>query len=116
MAEPDRVRLIHKLRLASDAINAVNKAAKEAEEKTRTRGEKKRKMVAAAPASLKDRVGRGEELPCVEICNSRQHDGGDDEMRADVMEFVTVGGKMPHEVYIELMYLLVPRWDNAYRV
>ena len=102
---------MHKARLVSDAAHAVNKAAKEAE--AMPVEEKKRKMVAAAPAYLKDRVGRGEELPSVEI-NSRQHNDEDD-MRADVLEFVTVGGTMLKELYIELMEHMVPKWDDARR-
>ena len=72
--------------------------------------EKKRKMVAAAPEWLKGRVERGVELPPIEINDRRQHDGDEDEMRADVL-----GGKMLKELYIELMDLMVPRWDDARR-
>ena len=104
--------MLHKAKLLGDAVHAINKAAREAE--GMTRGAKKRKMVAAAPAYLRSRVGRGEELPCVEINSSRQHDE-DDEMIADVLEFVTVGGKMPNEVFIDLMGYLVPKWDDARR-
>ena len=75
-------------------------------------------MVAAAPEWLK-RIGeRGrEELPSIEINDdSRQRDEEDEDvMRADVLEFVTVGGKMPKEVYIDLMEYLVPKWDDARR-
>ena len=78
---------------------------------TRTRGEKKRKMVAAAPAYLKRLVEREEELSFVEI--NSQH-GEDNEMRADALEYVTE--KMPKDVFVELMDLMVPRWDDARRV
>ena len=113
LAEPDRVRIHHKLRRISDATRAVNKAAREAEEKTRTRGEKKQKMVAAAPAYLKSRVGIWEELPFVKVNNWQIY--GEDVMRTDVLEYVTVGGKMPKEVYIDLMEYLVAKWDDARR-
>ena len=61
------MRMIHKARLVSDAIHAIEKAATDAGRQTRAGGAKKRKMVAAAPAYLKGRVERGEELPSIGV-------------------------------------------------
>ena len=65
-------------------------------------------------------MGRGEELPSVEINLRRRRSknkkkNAEDEMRAHVLEYVTVAGKMPEEVYVELMDHLIPKWDDARR-
>ena len=94
--------MLHKAKLLGDAVHAINKAAKEAAD-VRTRGEKKRKMVAAAPEWLKDRVERGEELPSIEINSGSETRNGHEEMMiADVMEYAT-GGELPREVFVDLM-------------
>ena len=56
----DRTSLIHKARSMNDAGHAIIKASR-----GRTRGDQKRKLIAAAPACLKGRVERSglEELP-----------------------------------------------------
>ena len=140
--------MLHKARLVSDDAYA----AKDAEGKARTRGAKKRKMVAVAPVYLRRRVERGEELPAVEIRSEVREERAvdverevrderkrklslfkriirwfrhaeddkdemgaydEDEMRADVLEFVAAGGKLPKAVFIELMEYLLPTWDDA---
>ena len=107
--------MLHKAKLVGDAVHGINNAATEAADMTR--GAKKRKMVAAVPAYLKSRVGRGgEELPSIDInsSSSRRRHGRNEMMIADVMEFVT-GGKMPREVFVDLMGYLVPKWDETRR-
>ena len=93
----------------------MNKAAKEAADMARG-AKRKRKMVAAAPAYLKSRVGRGEELPSIDInsssSSSSSRHGRNEMMIAGVMEFV---GEMSQEVFVELMERLVPEWDDARR-
>ena len=92
----------------NDAQHTVNKAKKDAEGKTKT--EKKRKTLAAAPPYVRRRVERGERLPYPEI---RQLGGEDEEkMRAAVMEHV-IGGEMAKEVYYDVMDFIMPRWNNA---
>ena len=140
--------MLHKARLVSDGFYAIQKAAEDAE--SMNVQEKKRKILAAAPAYLKGRVEKGQELPAVEIRDAidvrreirderkrklslfkritrwfRHDDEKDDidemgphdedEMRADVLEFVATGGKLLKEVFIELMEYLVPTWDDARR-
>ena len=115
----ERVRMLHKARLVSDgcdAIYAVEKATEDAEGTIRTRGEKKRMMVAAAPAYLKDRVERGEEFPSAKIKHIRNRNSikkMHKEMRQRVMKLITVKGQMPNDVYIELLEYMVPKWDDA---
>ena len=64
---------------------------------------------------------RGEELPCVEINKKvrdkrgRQEEEKKEMMRANVLEFVVMGGKMPNEVFVELMECMVTRWDDDAR-
>ena len=133
--------MLHKAKLLGDAVYAINKAANDAAAEMSEEA-KKRKMVAAAPEWLKGRVERGEELLCVQInCSSHgsdydyddvddddeeeeedsdydddYDDEEEDEMTriADVVEFVT-GGKMPREVFVDLMGYLVPKWDETRR-
>ena len=57
--------MLHKARLVSDGFYAIQKAAEDAE--SMNVQEKKRKILAAAPAYLKGRVEKGQELPAVEI-------------------------------------------------
>lgn len=105
LAEPQRVRLLHKARLIHDAKHAITKAYDEG----RTQAGKKRKVVAAAPAWLKDRVEAEEELPAAHI-TARCH-REEDEVRAAVLDFV-VGGKLVKESYHELMESMVQTWDD----
>ena len=111
MAEPARVQCLHKARLLYDACHDVAKATAEAE--GMPPGQKKHKTVAAAPACLKGRVGRGEELPEVELVRRGNDDIEDDEhIRGEVLEYV-VGGGMLKEIYYELMNMMAMRWDDA---
>ena len=73
LAEPGRVRLLHKARLLNDAKHAYMKAAQDADDDGLSAEEKRRKMIAAVPAYLKGRVERGEEeLPKMEVGHSRE--------------------------------------------
>ena len=65
LVEPERAQCLHKARLLYDGSHDVHKAIAEAEGMSPV--DKERKIVAAAPDCLKGRVGRGEELPRVEI-------------------------------------------------
>ena len=116
----------------NDACHDVGKATTEAE--GMRAGQRKRKVVAAAPAFLKRRVGRGEELPRVELV---RRGGGEEEgagsmmrsgrrrkntaaieekdeehMRQAVLQHV-VGGGMLKELYYDVMDFIVPKWDDA---
>ena len=70
-------RILHKARLLSDAVHAINKAAKEAEGMTEEA--KKQKLITAAPAYLASHVEGEEELPSVDI-NSRLRNDKQDMM------------------------------------
>ena len=77
--------------------------------------ERKRKCIAAAPAYLKDRVDRGEEIPRVELFQIL-HDKNDDEEEGDVVAatflHVMMRDKLLPEHFVELMEYLVPRFPN----
>ena len=103
-----------------DAGHDVAKATADAE--GMRPGQKKRKTVAAAPAYLKGRVGRDEELPEVELVSRAGGRSGrrrgndemedDEHVRGEVLKYV-VGGGMLKEIYYELMSMMVMRWDDA---
>lgn len=67
----------------------------------RTRGERKRKIIASAPAYLKRRVERGEELPVVKVIDGRRG-YEEEEVRAEVLKHVVMEGKLVKEILIDL--------------
>lgn len=77
--ESARVRLLHRARALSDAAHAVEATASG----VRTRGEKRRRCLAVAPAYLAGRVGREEALPAVAVGAAAvgEGDGGGDGRR-----------------------------------
>ena len=91
----------------NDAQYTVNNAETDAEGKTRA--EKKRKMLAVAPAFVRGRVERGEELPYPVVRQGRKKE---EKMRAAVVERV-IGGEMAKELYYDVMDLIMSRWDDA---
>ena len=93
----------------NDARHAVNKAAKDADEAGESAEEKRRKMTDAAPAWLKGRVERGEELPKMEV----GHSSDEDVVAAAVKQMVGEEGEMAKDLFKELMEYMVPRWDDA---
>ena len=109
LAEPGRARLLHLARAINDAHHAYNKAATDADKAGDPDEEKRRKMTAAAPAWLKGRVERGEELPKMEV----GHSSDEDVVAAAVKQMVGEAGEMAKELFLELMEYMVPRWDDA---
>ena len=107
LALPERVRLLHKARLLNDAKHAIAKAATDAADDTPE--VRKEKMIAAAPAYLKERVENEEALPAVEI-NQRSRNG-EEEMRAAVLERV-LGVEMAKELYYDVIDMIMAPWDD----
>ena len=63
--------------------------------------------------SLKGRVERGEELPHVEVMQGARN--AEAKKLAAVAEYVVMDGegKLPGELFVELMKYMVVRWDDA---
>lgn len=106
--EPQRARLLHKLRLIHDAKYVVGKARRGA----RTRKDRQTKPVAAAPPYFRERVARGEDLPAVNLV------GKDKELLAVVGHVLRRAGTdegLPPELFSELMEMMLPAWDSERR-
>lgn len=103
MAEPDRVRILHKARMMIDTQKIVDKIAMNAHHE---RPEiKRQKCVKGAPAYVRSRVDKGQLLPEVEVVKPRRglYAGCEREqdMRADMVEYVI--GWLPSEVFVTLV-------------
>ena len=114
LAEPDRVRLLHRARTINDAHHAINKAAEDAVNAGESPEERREKIIAAAPPCLKGRVERDEELPQVEMMEVSEENAQEAKLAA-AAECVVMDGKLPGEVFVELMEMMLPKWDNDRR-
>lgn len=121
LSAPECARLLHRARAISDAQHAINKVIREAED-MEDEEEKKRKLVTAAPAYLKERVREGRELPQVVI--NAEHEDNDNEEDEDqqrkqrltaAVEQMVLDGHVSGEVFIELMEMMLPQWDEERR-
>ena len=121
LVEPERAQCLHKARLLYDASHDIGKAITEAEGMGPV--QKEFKILAAAPDYLKGRVGRGEELPRVEVVKREEEgaikmgnggDVGEDEesIRGEVIKYV-VGGGILKEIYYELMDMMAMKWADG---
>ena len=130
------MRLLHKARYLRDSIHAIQRAEDDddKEEGKAGKGEeerRRRRVAKVTPAYLLHRVEHDLALPHVEV--GRKIEGGgqylketmpgltttsttveeeeeEEDMMRDVGEFV-LGGDLPGELFIELMDLLIPRYD-----
>ncbi len=112
-AEPHRSRALFKAHTLVDTAKALPKAAKAARGKGLSLAEEQRLTLAAVPAFLKGRVAWGQELPRVELV-----EGGDEEEEEKLVACVKYvlgleGAGMVGGVFVELLELLVPKWDYA---
>ena len=101
--------------MINDAHHAADKVARETE--GMAIDERRRKLIAAAPAYLKRRVERGEELPQVEVTMMQQRPRNEEEEQklAAVFDYMVMDGQLPKEVFVELMETMVVKWDDARR-
>lgn len=97
---------MHKLRSIHEAKHAINKAFDEARG---ARAQKKRKVIAAAPVYLKRRAEAEEELPMIEAGVAGREE---EQRRAAALRYVIADNKLPKEVFVELMDLMMLRWDE----
>lgn len=68
--------------------------------------EKKQKMITVAPAYLKGRVERDEELPQVELMMHEE------EKVAAVLEHM-MDGQFPTDMFERVMEMMLPQWDDT---
>ena len=122
LAEPQRSCLLFKARALLDAVHATTKARTGAGTKGHPAPLQQQEAVAAAPVYLRQRVAQAQELPLVTI----QHDNEEEKLAACVKYalglegggIVLAEGQEPTvgmlpEVLVELVELLVPKWDPA---
>ena len=114
-----------KARALLDAAHASNKARTDAQTKGHSAAVQQQEAIAAAPINLHQRVAQVQELPRVSI---QQHDDDNDEEELAACLKYALGledgggvvfegqepavGMLP-EVFVELLELLVPKWDPA---
>ena len=111
VAEPERVRLIHQARSINDAMHAVNQVSNEAKDDTAE--VRRKKCMEIAPAYLKERVERGQDLPEVEIVgDDDDEEEQEEEVARAVLEHVVIDGKLVKELYVEVMEYMLPTWDD----
>lgn len=127
------VRLLHKARHLRDDVHAIQEAEEEEDDEEEGNDEedrRRRRMLKVTPAYLRSRVEQGLVLPHVEVfgggggggdggqqqhaADDEEEDNEDDLMR-DVGEFV-LSGNLPKELFIELMEMIIPRWDSCRHV
>lgn len=111
LAEPKRVRILQKLRSIQDAEHAVNEAKNEAtvsEEKTK-------QAIAAAPVYLKRRMEEGRELPHIEVRKLELIEKEQERKVASVLQYVIAGDSLAEALFVDLMDLVLPRWDGERR-
>ena len=121
IAEPERSRYLHKARCLVDACYEIRKA--QSDNRSLPQAQQRQRMVDAAREWLKGRVGRGEPLPRVQV--NEHEDEGDEEEECEKrrgvlayalgMEGGARGEGLPREVFVELLEMLVPAWDEARR-
>lgn len=122
-AEPARAQWLHKARLLCDTAHDLAKATTDAEGVRP--GKKKCKIAAAAPAYLKRRLRRGEEMPKVKLCvgvsgeKEGRSNGADEKDEENVILAVLKhviggeeGGGLLKDLYYDLMDMLAMRWDD----
>ena len=124
LVEPQRSRALFKARVLLDAPYGIDKAFTDAVKNALSRGPLQRAVLAAAPKYLRGRVERGEELPRVKVV---ERQGSDKEQLAACVKYalgleggggVVFEGQEPTvgmlpEVLVELLEMLVPKWDPA---
>ena len=115
LAEPNRVRLLHRARGINDAHHAISKAATDADNAGASPEERREKIIAAAPPCLKGRVASDEVLPQVEVVQMQSPRNGEEAKPAAAAEYVVMDGKLPGEVFVELMEMMLPKWDDERR-
>ena len=124
LAEPQRPRLLFKARALLEAHTPIDKARSDARDKEglRTRAALNRRAAAVAPVYLEGRAGDGRNLPRVQLVEQVEQ-----EQLAACVKYTlglegggvvlfegqepTVG--MVKEVFVELLEMLVPKWDPA---
>ena len=60
---------------------------------------------------MKGRVEGGEELPNVEVMQGARN--AEAKKLAAVAEYVVMEGKLPGDLFVELMEYMMVRWDDA---
>ena len=124
LIEPQRTRALFKARALLDAAHATNKARTGAQAKGHPAAVQQQEAIAAAPVYLKQQVAQAQELPRASIL---VHINGEEEQLMACVEYAlglegggivlaegqepTVG--MVPEVLVELLELMVPKWDPA---
>ena len=140
MSESKRVWALHKARALSDANHSLGIVG----EGARTRGEKRKRCGAVAPAYVRERVEKEEPLPTVAVAAAaaaagpatepgetgagggkrqrrqrrgagaeerRRKEAAEDEVRRAVAAHVATEGGLKQELYVELLDMMLPRWD-----
>ena len=127
----DRIRLLIQARVISETNYQYLKAATDAGDAGAGPEEKRAKILAAAPACLKERVGNNEDLPLVEIM---QKSGDDTKVKVEmekgeeegeerekekgaaklaaVLDFVVMDGNLLAELFREIIEMMRPKWDE----
>jgi hypothetical protein len=123
IAETHRARVLFKARGIIDTAAAVPKAFKSAAEKGLSMVQQQRAALGPAPPHLKGRIAWATELPRVDVGGQE-----DEEELAACVKYalgleggggvVLVEGQEPAvgmlpELFVELLELLVPKWDPA---
>ena len=123
LAGAQRNPALFKARALLDAAHATNKARTDAQTKGHPAAVQQQEAMAAAPVYLKQRVAQAQELPGVRVVEA----GEDEELAACVKYALGLEGGggvvlegqqelavgMLPEVFVELLELLVPKWDPS---
>ena len=125
LVEPHRSRALFKARALLDAAYATRKARTDARAKGHPAAVQQQEAIAAAPVYLKQRLAQAQGLPRVSIL---LHDDDEEEKLMACVKYALgfeggggvvlewqeepAVGMLP-EVFVELLELLVPKWDPA---
>ena len=126
LIEPQRSRLLFKARALLEAAHATHKARTDAQTKGHPAPLQQQAAIAAAPIYLKQRVAQAQELPRVAIQHNH-HEEEQEKLAACVKYALGLEGGggvvlfegeepavgMLWEVLVELVELVVPKWDPA---
>jgi hypothetical protein len=128
LAEPQRSRLLFKTRALLDAAHATHKARSDAQAKGHPAAVQQQEAMAAAPVYLKQRVAQAQALPRVSIHHHHNNNNDEEEeQRTACLKYalgveggggVVLEGQDPAvgmlpEVLVELLEMMVPKWDPA---
>lgn len=115
VVEPERAIALFKAHSLLDAARGVDKAFADAHEKGLARAAHQQASLKAAPAYLKVRVEREEELPQLVTDSQEGHPVVVASARYVLgLEGASEGSTgLPPDLFVELLQFLVPRWDPA---